>query len=230
LTITQRIKSQLGRGEALPKNWVFLGVGYCAKALITELPTDIKLTGTSRNPDKWPADLQARIRGLKFDGHISKALRQALKDADLVIMSQPPSAAGDPFLNAIDRSAAELMPQVKWLGYLSATSVYGDRSGGWASEHDRLSPGLLRGRHRADAEMAWLETGLPVHIFRLAGIYGGSYFGQSRNPFARLKSGRANAVIKPGHVVNRIHVKDIAQAILASIAAPNPISIYNIAC
>lgn len=223
------IKSQLGKSAGLPENWVCLGVGYCAKALIHHLPPEIKVTGTSRNPAKWPADLKARVTGHKFDGHLSAALKKALKQADVVIMSQPPSAAGDPFLTGLDDEIMALMPRVKWVGYLSATSVYGDRGGAWAQEHDFLRPGLSRGRYRADAEMAWLETGLPVHVFRLAGIYGGTYFGQNRHPFTRLKAGRSRAVIKPNHVVNRIHAEDVVQAILSSIAAPNPISTYNVA-
>jgi nucleoside-diphosphate-sugar epimerase len=229
LTITQRIKTQLGTVKPPLKNWVFLGLGYTAKALITHLPADIKLTGTSRTPDKWPDDLKARVQGVKFDGHISSALRRALSEADVVIMSQPPSAAGDPFLSAIDGAITALAPRVKWAGYLSATSVYGDRNGDWAFEHEPPSPGLARGTYRADAEIAWLESGLPIHVFRLAGIYGGSYFGQSRDPFRRLESGDARAVIKQDHIVNRIHAEDIAQAITASIAAPNPVSVYNVA-
>jgi len=229
LTITQRIKSQLGADGSLPKNWVFLGVGYTAKALISQLPETLNLTGTSRNPGKWPDDLKARVNGLQFDGQVSGALKAALKQAEVLIMSQPPSAAGDPFLSLLQEPITNLLPNIKWAGYLSATSVYGDRKGDWVFESDSPAPGLARGRHRADAEMAWLESGLPVHVFRLAGIYGRTYFGQSRDPFTRLKAGRSRAVIKAGHIVNRIHADDIAQALLASIRKPNPVSLYNVA-
>jgi len=233
LTITSRIKTQLGAPPQYPKNWVFLGMGYCAKALISHLPKGLHITGTSREPNKWPAELKARVNGIKFDGagspEINEDLKAALKTADVVIISLPPSERGDPFLQAVQGDAAALMPHVKWAGYLSATSIYGDRVGGWAYEHEPPRPSLLRGVHRAEAEISWLETGLPVHVFRLAGIYGASYFGQSRNPFKRLKSGRARAVIKPGHIVNRVHVEDIAQALLLSLMQPRPLRIYNLA-
>lgn len=229
MTITSRIKTQLGAAPHQLKNWLFLGVGYCAKALISRLPLDINITGTSRNPDDWPLDLKARVKGIKFTGHLTRDLKAALQSADIVISSLPPTKAGDPFLTALQDGAVSLMPRVQWAGYLSATSVYGDRQGGWAYEHEPPSPSLPRGLYRAEAEISWLETGLPVHIFRLAGIYGPEYFGQSRNPFERLESGRVRAVIKPGHIVNRIHTEDIARALLLSIAAPNPQQVYNLA-
>lgn len=86
-----------------------------------------------------------------------------------------------------------------------------------------------RGVQRIEAELAWLESGAPVHIFRLAGIYGPSRGGVSRHPFTRLRAGTARAVIKPGHVVNRIFVDDIASAVMASIARPDPTRVYNLA-
>ena len=68
-----------------------------------------------------------------------------------------------------------------------------------------------------------------MHIFRLAGIYGGTYYGQSRNPFARIEARKARAIIKHDHVVNRIHAEDIAAALLKSIQKPDPAQVYNLA-
>lgn len=233
MTITQHIKRPLGLSEAQlasgMRNWLFLGVGYTAKAMIARLPVGLNLVGTSRNPDQWPDELKARIKGMPFRGTMTAELKLALAKADVLIVSLPPSEQGDLFLTAADAALTDLLPNLKWAGYLSATSVYGDRGGQWAFEGEPPRPSLARGRYRAAAEMAWIETGLPVHIFRLAGIYGGSYFGQTRNSFARLKSGQARAVIKPDHVVNRIHVDDIAAALVASITRPDPLRIYNLA-
>ena len=85
-------------------------------------------------------------------------------------------------------------------------------------------PLTQRGKNRMAAEIQWLETGLPIHVFRLAGIYG-----PDRSNFQRLRDGKARAVIKAGHVVNRIHVDDIVRAVLLSIDHPNPVNIYNLA-
>ena len=228
MTISRDIKRQLGQAGALPRNWLFLGVGYTAKALINVLPDGLNLMGTSRSPQKWPDALKARVKGIDFQGAITDALKAALKTAEVLIISLPPSRGGDPFLSGLKKHIAALMPNLKWAGYLSATSVYGNRYGQWAFEDELLRPTTARGVYRAEAEIAWLETGLPVHIFRLAGIYGATYFGQTRNPFARINAGTARAIIKPDHIVNRIHVEDIVTALLASIATPDPLRIYNL--
>lgn len=197
--------------------------------MISRLPQGLNIMGTSRSPDSWSQDLKARVKGLKFSGDITEEIKAALAQAEVLIISLPPSAMGDPFLSALNTDIKALAPHVKWAGYLSATSVYGNRNGQWAYEDELLKPSTDRGRNRAEAELAWLETGLPVHVFRLAGIYGGTYFGQSRNPFARIDAGKARAVIKDDHVVNRIHAEDIAAALLASTTSPNPLRVYNIA-
>ncbi len=114
-----------------------------------------------------------------------------------------------------------------WLGYLSTTGVYGDHQGGWVGESTPLAPSTRRGRWRMEAEAAWqalaAETGLPLHIFRLAGIYG-----PGRGPFEKVRQGTARRIIKPGQVFSRIHVEDIAQVLEASIARPNPGAAYNL--
>jgi len=66
-------------------------------------------------------------------------------------------------------------------------------------------------------------AGLPLHIFRLAGIYG-----PGRGPFAKVRAGTARRIVKPNQVFSRIHVDDIAQVLAASIAHPNPGAVYNV--
>ncbi|MGB6230452.1 MAG: hypothetical protein WBF53_10040, partial [Litorimonas sp.] len=119
---------------------------------------------------------------------------------------------------------AETPTRARWIGYLSATSVYGDRGGRWAFEGEAPTPTLDRGRRRADAEARWLETYEQSQIFRLAGIYG-----PGRSPFGKIREGSARIVHAPGHVVNRIHVNDIVSALLASIARPCAQDILNLA-
>ena len=233
MTITHHIKRPLDlrgpQGETLPRNWVFLGVGYSAKALIAKLPEGLNLVGTSRDPSKWPDELKAKVQGVAFTGQVTRELKAALRQADVILVSLPPSGEGDPFLSVLKERVQSLAPKAKWVGYLSATSVYGDREGHWAFEDELLRPTTARGKNRVEAELAWLETGLPVHVFRLAGIYGSTYYGQSRNPFGRIEAGKAHAIIKDGHVVNRIHVEDIASAIIKSIHKPDPTQVYNLA-
>jgi nucleoside-diphosphate-sugar epimerase len=84
-----------------------------------------------------------------------------------------------------------------------------------------------RGKARVAAEAAWrdlaTQNGLPLHIFRLAGIYG-----PGRGPFEKVRNGTARRIVKPGQVFSRIHVEDIAQVLLASIAQPSPGTAYNL--
>ncbi len=114
-----------------------------------------------------------------------------------------------------------------WLGYLSSTNVYGDCGGDWVDERSPLKPSGERGRRRVAAEAGWLDlhrrVGLPVQLFRLAGIYG-----PGRSALDALKAGTARRVAKPGQVFSRIHVEDLVQTLLASMARPDPGAVYNV--
>ena len=201
-----------------PQSALLLGAGFVARALTPVLQKmGWSVSVTTRSGETTLQDVSC----YEFHGEASPALKKAFTSADLILSSIPPLKTGlDPALRAF----AHLTPSASWMGYLSATSVYGDRGGKWAFEGEAPSPSLARGRARADAELAWIETLWPVHIFRLAGIYG-----PGRAPFAKLKAGTARAIIKDNHVVNRIHVDDIIRAILLSLDAPAPQSLYNLA-
>ncbi len=119
------------------------------------------------------------------------------------------------------------LPGLRWLGYLSTTGVYGDRGGGWVDESSALLPSGERGRRRVASEQGWLDLwrrrGVPVHVFRLAAIYG-----PGRSPFAALRAGTAKRIAEPGQVFSRIHVADLAHVLSASIALPRPGAVYNV--
>jgi nucleoside-diphosphate-sugar epimerase len=143
-----------------------------------------------------------------------------------LLVSVPPDAAGDPVLAVHGEDIARIKG-LRWLGYLSTTSVYGDHGGGWVDETAELAPSGDRGRRRVAAEAGWLELwhrrGVPVHIFRLAGIYG-----PGRSPFDALRAGTAKRIDKPGQVFSRIRVEDLAHVLAASISRPRPGAIYNV--
>lgn len=162
-------------------------------------------------PVAWPGD-DAR-------------LRQEIATADAILVSVAPGPQGDPVLAAFhdDLSRARL----RWLGYLSTTGVYGDRGGDWVDEDSPLDATGPRGQARIRAEGDWrtlaADAGLPLHIFRLAGIYG-----PGRGPFEKVRNGTARRIIKPGQVFSRIHGEDIAQVLLASMDRPAPGTAYNV--
>jgi nucleoside-diphosphate-sugar epimerase len=152
--------------------------------------------------------------------------RKALDGVTHLLVSVPPDAAGDPVLAVHGEDIAGI-EGLCWLGYLSTTGVYGDRGGGWVDESAELSPSGERGRRRVAAEAGWLDLwrrrGVPVHIFRLAGIYG-----PGRSPFDALRAGMAKRIDKPGQVFSRIHVEDLARVLAASISRPRPGAVYNV--
>jgi nucleoside-diphosphate-sugar epimerase len=194
-----------------------LGHGYSARALARRLlPQGWRVIGTTRSATKAEALRAEGVEPLLWPGD----LRQAIDEATHILISAAPDAAGDPFL----RAAPELAKaRAGWVGYLSTTGVYGDHKGGWVDETTPLTPISDRGRQRVLAEGQWLATGLPVHIFRLAGIYG-----PGRGPFEKVRDGTARRIIKPGQIFSRIHVDDIAQVLEASIRHPNPGAAYNV--
>lgn len=117
------------------------------------------------------------------------------------------------------------IPHVKWAGYLSTTGVYGDADGAWVDENWECRPSSERGVERLKAERAWLDSGMPAEIFRLAGIYG-----PGRNIIQKLQAGGYKAVIwQTPHFSSRIHVDDIVAALIAAMGKPRPGRIVNLA-
>ena len=198
------------------------GHGYSARALSPLLLAEgWRVIGTTRSPDKRPQLEAESIEPRLFPGD---DLRPALEAADHLLISAGPDAAGDPVLAALGQEIAARARQFAWVGYLSTTGVYGDHGGGWVDEDTPLAPSTRRGVWRQQAEAAWQAIpGLPLHIFRLAGIYG-----PGRGPFAKVRQGSARRIIKPGQVFSRIHVDDIAQVLEASIRQLNPGAAYNV--
>ena len=152
---------------------------------------------------------------------------EMLEGSTHILVSIPPDAEGDPVIARHWVDVAWITGGLHWLGYLSTTGVYGTRDGGWVDENSNLRPTGERSRRRVAAEAAWDQLrqveGLPVHIFRLAGIYG-----PGRSAFDALRAGTAKRIDAGAQVFSRIHVDDIATVLLASMVKPRPGAIYNV--
>jgi nucleoside-diphosphate-sugar epimerase len=192
------------------------GLGYTARAFVRRLDSDWTVTGTSRggDPGTIPFDREHPLPA------------ETVTEATHILTSVPPDADGDPVLGR-HREHLAAAADLRWLGYLSTTGVYGTRDGGWVDESSDLRPTSPRSRYRAAAEAAWLELwrahDVPVHIFRLAGIYG-----LGRSALDAVRAGTARRIDSPGQLFSRIHVDDIASVLLASIARPRPGAVYNV--
>ncbi|MFO7482129.1 SDR family oxidoreductase [Oceanibaculum nanhaiense] len=197
------------------------GFGYSAEWLAAKLlPQGWKIAGTARDDAKRAA-MQARgITAYPFP--LSDA-GMALAGVTHILSSVPPRDGHDPVV-AAQGDALRVLPDLAWVGYLSTTGVYGDTGGAWVDEDSPLNPSTPSGKARVTAEAEWQALNLPLHIFRLSGIYG-----PGRSAIDQLRAGTAKRIVKPGQVFNRIHVEDIAQVLAASMARPAPGAIYNLA-
>lgn len=182
------------------------------------------MIGTTRTAEKAE---RMRAEGVEPVIWPGGDLGPALAEATHLLTSVAPDDDGDPVLRDAGDAIAGAAGHIVWAGYLSTTGVYGDRQGGWVDETSDLRPATRRGEARVAAEAAWqalaAQSGLALHIFRLAGIYG-----PGRGPFAKVKDGSARRIVKPGQVFSRIHVDDIATVLRASMARPDPGAIYNV--
>lgn len=188
-----------------------LGHGYAAEAAARALPPGWRVLATTRNPD--------RLAALAAAGHVPVLwqpgpLAAALAEATHVISSIAPdrSTGADPALAALADLPA---PRLSWVGYLSASSVHGDTGGAWIDDAAPPAPTTERGRARLAAERGWAvwaaARGAGVAAIRIAGIYG-----PGRSVFDAIAAGRAQRVVKPGQVFNRIHVADLGAIIAAA--------------
>ena len=212
-----------------PHRLFCFGYGYCCDYLGHALTQrgGWSLHGTTRDPEK-----KAVLKGRGIDAHIFDwetplaDTNMALDGVTHLLISTPPGDDGDPSFLAHARDILKF-DSLQWVGYLSTTSVYGDRNGGWVDETSERRPTSKRGSRRQKAEDQWLSLqashGLPVHIFRLAGIYG-----PGRSALDSIRAGMARRIEKSDHAFSRIHVEDIVRVLLASMDHPKPGAIYNI--
>ncbi|HEY0832390.1 MAG TPA: SDR family oxidoreductase [Azospirillum sp.] len=208
-----------------PRLFVF-GLGYTGGRLAAELLAEgWRVAGTCQSEERR-AELAARgIEAFVFDRD-HPLDPGALAGATHLLSTVPPDNRGDPVLSRHERDLFDLRT-LDWVGYLSTTGVYGDRGGEWVSEAAWLKPSGERQKRRVEAERGWLhlhrQYGVPVHVFRLPGIYG-----PGRSALDAVRDGSARRIDRPGHVFSRVHVDDIVQALRASMARPSPGSVYNV--
>lgn len=188
---------------------LILGLGYTASHLARWLAArGWTVSATTRD---------GRGDTLRFDDEA--AVRAALREATHILSSVPPAEDGsDPVLARYGEALA--LAPARWLGYLSSTGVYGDVGGAWVDEG---AP--VRGRRpaRNAADLGWQALRGDVRVFRLPGIYG-----PGRSALERVRSGQAHRVDLPDQIFSRVHVDDIASAIIASFAS-DAAGAFNIA-
>tara|TARA_B110001452_G_scaffold261496_1_gene260346 strand:- start:124 stop:999 length:876 start_codon:yes stop_codon:yes gene_type:complete len=210
-------------------NIVCFGFGQVAKNFIKKLNNDgvsFKLTTTSRENSKNKKFDNINYDSFQFtEKSYDKNFISKLEEADHILLSIAP-------INGVDIVIKNFQNyfkpnKLKWITYLSATSVYGDHGGNWVDENSETKPTSPNGIERLKIEKQWMELAnkfdLPFQIFRLSGIYSNQY-----NILTRLKSGEVKIVNKKSHFFSRIHVEDIANILFNSLNHFKKKEIYNI--
>jgi len=205
------------------------GFGQVAKNFIKKLSIEqynINLSATSRSESS-----KKKFNGINYNSYLfnsekfDQKLLVKLKEADHILVSIPPENQEDlviknfyKFLNSY---------KVKWITYLSATSVYGDHKGEWVNENSKTNPISNKGVARLKAENSWVSleknNKLPVQIFRLSGIYS-----NEKNILVRIKSGKVRLINKKDHYFSRIHIDDIVNILFKSLSKFKSGEIYNL--
>ena len=206
------------------KKLLIYGYGYTASYLAESLNAENYLIiGSSREEEKLNSD-NKQIRFINNSLVNNYLLKD---DITHILVSVPPNDLGDIFIQNY-KDIIIKNKNIEWIGYLSATNVYGDHNGELVSESSQTKPKTKKGINRLVAEKQWLELisnfNLPIKIFRLAGIYG-----PNRNIKERMTKGLVKNIFKEGQFFSRIHVDDIANILNLSMNNITKNKIYNLA-
>jgi len=210
-------------------NIVCFGFGQVAKNFIKKINSEnlkINLTVTSREKSNKKSFDNLEYESLQFSEHsFDKKVIENLKYSNHILVSIAPVNGEDivikNFKNIFDNS------KIKWITYLSATSVYGNHNGDWVNENSKTNPTSANGINRLRAEKSWLDLAekknLPLQVLRLSGIYS-----DQKNILAKLKAGNAKIIDKKNQFFSRIHVEDIANILFKSLQNFKSKEIYNV--
>lgn len=192
------------------------GLGYAAQYISSSLNPDYKIGGTHTKADNLKKNEYIFNEEECFD-------LKVLDSVTHILISIPPAENGDPVYLKFSEHFKRLK-NLKWIGYFSSSSVYGDHQGEWVNELSETKAFEDLGQNRLKAEKQWLKSDLPINILRLSSIYG-----PKRSAFDIIKTGKATRIIKENHYFSRIHVQDLANITIAIMDNPNLGKIYNIA-
>lgn len=197
------------------------GLGYVGQHFMNLLQSKgIQVGGTTRDKAKQQAFKEQGVETLGFPFHPHDL--SILNAYDSFVITIPPNGLGDPVFNFYRGYFESRTQPIKWICYISSTTVYGDYKGEWVTEDSLLLGKNERDKNRILAEKQWLklfEYGEPqyspapvIHLIRLAGIYG-----PGRSIFDRFKQNRTPPIRKDDLVFSRIHIDDISNLLLKSM-------------
>lgn len=202
------------------------GYGYVSRFLIKNFSRlGWTIICTSRKIDIGRPIKNENLTLINF---FDPTLLSILKSSSIILSTVPSNEKNvDPVLQGYSNIIAAKKSLLQWVGYLSSTNVYGNHGGSWIDETKPCNPSNQKAKGRLEIERQWLNLydsfKIPVHVFRLSGIYG-----PGRNCLEDIIKGKDFTIVKENHYFSRIHIEDICQLILSSINYPTPGEIYNI--
>ena len=177
------------------------GFGQVAKNFIKKLSIEkynINLSTTSRSESSKEIYNNINYTSYLFDSEkFDSNLVVKLQEADHILVSIPPENQEDLVVKNFSKFIK--IPKVKWITYLSATSVYGDHKGEWVNENSKTNPTSING-----------------------------IYSNEKNILVRLKTGGVKLINKKNHYFSRIHVDDIANILFKSLSKFKSGEIYNL--
>jgi nucleoside-diphosphate-sugar epimerase len=205
------------------------GFGQAAKNFIKKIDSEnlkINLTTTSRKKSEKKSFGDLDYENFQFsENSFDQKLIENLESSDHILSSIAPIKGEDIVIKNFQKNFEDR--KIKWITYLSATSVYGNHNGDWVDEKSKTNPTSTNGIDRLNAEKSWLnlaeKKNLPLQIFRLAGIYS-----NQNNVLTRLKFESTKIIKKKNNFFSRIHVEDIANILFKSLQKFKSKEIYNI--
>ena len=173
------------------------GFGQVAENFIKKIYSEklkINLTVTSRKKSEKKSFGDLDYENFQFsENSFDQKLIENLESSDHILSSIAPIKGEDIVIKNFQKNFEDR--KIKWITYLSATSVYGNHNGDWVDEKSKTNPTSTNGIDRLNAEKSWLnlaeKKNLPLQIFRLSGIYS-----NQNNVLTRLKSGNAKIIKK----------------------------------
>ena len=205
---------------AAPRRWVVIGAGYTG-ARVAELLRargDDVVTSRRRAPvAPAPSEVALDLAAAREDD-----LAVVVRGAAVVVLTAPPSDATGAAEARLAAAAAR--ERVARIVYISSTGVYAPAGGAWVDERFPTTPASASGRARLAAEQALAAGPVPCVRLRAAGIWG-----PGRGAVERLRAGTYRVIGDGDTYVSRVHVDDLARAVVLAGDARAPSPVYNVA-
>jgi len=183
-----------------------LGLGNISYELSNFLvKKEFEVSGTTNNYER-----KNKLQELGVKVFNRNEITECLMNSNKIIITVPPDANGCPIIR--DYFKQIVNSKIKWIGYLSSTSVYGNYNGEKVNENSDLRPAnpveISRYKGEQDIINFGIKYSVPVEVFRISGIYG-----KHRNVMKQILSKNITPIFKENHFFNRIHEKDIARVL-----------------